>query len=57
MADLLADFMEDIMDIVDGTPEVTANPAIANLAISPINVEDWVPLSSPTCMETETPNK
>ena len=56
MADILADFMEDLMDIIDETIEV-ANP-IASVGVPPTNVEDYqVPLSSPAHNEAEDPNK
>ena len=59
MADFLADFMEDIIDIVDDSAEVTTIPTVANLTIPPINVEDYkIPLSSPGALKkAETPNK
>ena len=63
MANLLDDFIEDIIDIVDETPEVTANPtvppiSVANPAVPPISIENYgVPLTPPTHIEAETPNK
>ena len=59
MADFLADFMEDIVDIVDDSTEVAFNPPEANLPIPPISVEDYdIPLSSPGVpTEAETPSK
>ena len=41
MADFLADFMEDIVDIVDDSAEVALNPPGANLPIPLIFVEDY----------------
>ena len=59
MVDFLADFMEDIVDIVDDSAEVALNPPGANLHIPPISVEDYdIPLSSPGVpTEAETPSK
>ena len=58
MADLFDDFMDDIIDIVNETPDVTANPAIANPTIPLISFEDYrVLLSPPAHIEAETPNK
>ena len=59
MADFLADFMEDIVDIVDDSAEGTTNPTGANPTVPPISVEDYdIPLSSPGApKETETPSK
>ena len=51
--------MEDIVDIVDDSPEFATNPAVVDRTIPPISVEDYrVPLSSPGApKEAETPNK
>ena len=59
MADFLADFMEDIVDIVDDSAEGTINPPGANLTIPSITVEDYdIPLSLPSApKEAETPSK
>ena len=59
MADFLANFMEDIVDIVDDSAEVAIDPTVANPTVPPISVEDYeVPFSSSSApKEAENPNK
>ena len=59
MADLLAEFMEDIVDIVDVTAEGTAPPLSVDPSDPPLVVEDYDLPPSPTkaSKESEPTNK